>query len=314
MRRYVLRRLSYAITVLVVVTTLTFVLFHLAPGGPSILADPKLSPVERAAVERQLGLDQPLWVQYVRWNGQLLSGNLGRSFLYHTSNVSTILTRLPNTLLLSGFALLVSLLVAVPLGIYAALHPGRPVDRMVDWVSALGLSMPTFWLGILLIILFAAQLHLLPAGGRTTPGVDTVGDRILHLVLPVAVLGFALAAEMIRYVRSNVRLVAHQNYVRTARAKGLGEWTTLRRHVVRNTLVSLLTLVGLQIPALVGGAAVTETVFSWPGMGRLIVEAALSRDYPLVMAITLLVAGTVISSNLIVDLLYRWADPRVRLE
>lgn len=312
---YVLRRIGHALFVLFVVSIVTFTIIRLAPGGPSLLADPKLSKEEVALIEARLGIDQPIPVQYARWIAQISRGDLGRSFLYQSGNFETIMTRLPNTLVLAGVALVVSVLIAIPLGLYSALRPYGVVDQALGVLSLISVSIPVFWLGLLLIILFAVTLRVLPAGGVATPGLETdVFDRLRHLILPVFVLSTAGIAEIMRYTRSSARNVLRMDFVRTARAKGLPEAQVRWRHVLRNALIPVVTIVGLQLPRLVGGAAVTETIFSWPGMGRLGVEAALSRDYPLIMAITLFVAVAVVAFNLIVDLIYPLLDPRIQLE
>lgn len=313
--RFVLRRSLQGLVVLWIVTSATFLLIHLSPGGPAVLADPKLGPVERRAIEERLGLDRPLGVQYLLWHRNLLRGDLGTSFLSRTPAARTILERLPNTLLLAGLALLLALGVAIPLGVRAGLHPDSAADRLIGAASFAALSLPVFWFGILLIIGFAALWHLLPAGGMGTPGRDPdLADRLRHLVLPVSVLALPVGAELVRYLRSAVREARDAPHVRTARARGTGERRVIRRHILRNALLPLFTVVGLQAPILVGGAAITETVFSWPGMGRLGVEAALGRDYPVVMALTLTVAAGVVVVNLLLDLAYRWADPRTGIE
>jgi peptide/nickel transport system permease protein len=309
----VVRRLAQGLLVIWIVTSASFLLIHLAPGGPSILADPKLSPVERRAVEARLGLDRPLAVQYLTWHRNLLRGDLGRSYLYQTPAGRTALERVPDTALLAGAALLLSLALAVPLGVYAGRRPGGAADRLLGLASFAALSVPTFWFGIMLIILFAALWHLLPAGGTATPGLEgSPADRLRHLVLPVVVLALPVTAELTRYVRSGVAAAAHAPHVTAARARGLSEAAVTRGHVLRNALLPLVTMVGIQAPMLAGGAAITETVFSWPGMGRLGVEAALSRDYPVVMAVTLAIAAAVVFTNLALDLIYYRIDPRIR--
>ena len=311
--RFVLRRLLQGLAVLWIVTTATFILLHLAPGGPAILADPKLSPVERQAIEHRLGLDRPLPVQYLAWHRNLLRGDLGKSYLYQTPAGRTVLERVPNTLLLTGLALTLSLLIALPLGSWAGRHPGKPADRLLELASFTALSLPTFWFGIVLIILFAALWHLLPAGGMATPGLESsLADRARHLVLPVLVLALPGTAELLRYVRSSVASASTAPHVTAARARGIGEPAVSRRHILRNALLPVVTVIGLQAPLLVSGAAITETIFSWPGMGRLGVEAALGRDYPVVMTITLAVAAAVILINLLLDLVYPLVDPRIR--
>jgi peptide/nickel transport system permease protein len=293
----------------------TFAFIHAAPGGPSLLADPKLTLEERQEIERRLGIDRPIPEQYARWIGRVARGDLGDSFLYERPNVRAILERVPNTVLLAGTALAVSLAIALFLGSWCAAHPGSWVDRITGVIAFGAMAMPVFWLGILLILVFAVWLGALPAGAAFTAGEEpTLGDRLRHLVLPVVVLSAATSAELLRYVRSSTRAALSQPYVRTARAKGLAEALVRRRHAVRNALIPVVTVLGLQLPRLIGGAAVTETVFSWPGMGRLGVEAALSRDYPLVMAIALFVCGAVVTVSLLVDLVYLWADPRIRIE
>ncbi|HEU5219482.1 MAG TPA: ABC transporter permease, partial [Gemmatimonadales bacterium] len=309
------RRVVQGLLILWIVTSATFALMHLAPGGPSMLADPKLGPVERAAIEARLGLDRPLPAQYLAWHRDLLRGDLGQSYLYQTPAGGTVLARVPNTLLLAGSALLLSILIAVPLGIRAGLRPRGATDRVLEVMSFAALSLPTFWYGIVHIMLFAAIGHLLPAGGIATPGLEgSIVDRLRHLVLPVAVLSLPITAELFRYVRSGIATGAGAPHIPAARAKGLRERDITRRHLLRNALLPLITVFGLQAPVLVGGAAITETVFSWPGMGRLGVEAALSRDYPVVMATTLAVAAAVVAVNIVLDLMYRWIDPRVRIE
>ena len=312
---FLLRRLLQGLLVLWLVTTATFLLIHAAPGGPAVLADPKLSAVERRAIEERLGVDQPLPIHYLRWHARLIRGDLGRSFLYQTPTLATVTSRLPNTLVLVAVALLAALTIAVPVGLAVGTRPGGRLDRLVGLVNFTSLAIPPFWFGILAILLVAARWRLLPAGGMVTPGrADDLADRLAHLVLPVAVLALPLSAELIRFLRAAVATAVNASHVRPAAARGLSPGTVLRRHVARNTLVPLLTVLGLQIPMLVGGAAVTETVFAWPGMGRLSVEAALGRDYPLVMTIALVVAATVVTANLLLDLAYGWADPRIRSE
>jgi peptide/nickel transport system permease protein len=310
---FLARRVGHALLVVLLVCTATFAIVHGAPGGPSLLADPKLTREEQAAIERRLGIDRPLTVQYARWVGRLATGDLGNSFLYQTPNVETIGARIPNTLLLAGSALLLSVLVAVPLGILSASHPRGWLDRLTSALSVGAMSVPVFWLGIVLILLFAVRWQILPAGGVASDGAGaSVADRVRHLVLPTIVLAAAGTAELLRYARSGARAVLDQVFIRAARAKGLRPSTVRWKHVARNALLTVVTAIGLQLPRLIGGAAITETVFSWPGMGRLGVEAALARDYPLVMAVTLLVSLGVVTASLLVDVAYVLLDPRIR--
>lgn len=313
MAAFLLRRLGHALLVLLVVSTVTFAIVHAAPGGPSLLADPKLSVAERAAIAERLGVDRPLAEQYGRWLARLARGDLGNSFLYETTTLQTIRERLPNTIILAGAALLVTIVVAIPVAAWSAEHPGGWVDRTAGALAMGAISVPVFWLGIVCILVFAVRLGVLPAGGATSAeGGATVSDRLRHLVLPAVVLAAAGTAELLRYTRASARQQFARAFVRTARAKGVGERGVRWRHAMRNALIPAVTVIGLQLPRLVGGAAITETVFSWPGMGRLGIEAALARDYPLVMGITLVVSGGVLLASLLVDLAYLALDPRIR--
>ena len=315
MGRFLLRRAGHALTVVLVVCTATFGLLHLAPGGPAVLADPKLTAEERAAIEERLGLDQPATVQYVRWIGRLARLDLGNSFLYEVPNSRAIRERLPNTALLAGAALTLSVVLAVPLGLVCAARRGGMVDRVVSGVAFVAMAVPTFWLAIGAIFTFAIALPLFPAGGASTAGGDGgVLDRLRHLAMPAVVLAAVTTAELLRYMRSSARTALSQPFVRVARAKGARRTAIVARHAFRNALVPVVTALGLQLPRLVGGAAITETVFAWPGLGRLGVQAALGRDYPLVMAITLFISVAVVLVNLLVDLVYLWIDPRIRID
>lgn len=310
---FVLRRLGHGALVLLVVSVATFGIMAASPGGPSLLADPKLSVAERAAIAGRLGLDQPIPLQYARWLGRAVRGDLGHSFLYQTPTLATIGARVPGTLLLAGAALLGSLLVGIPLGILGGARPGSAVDRVATSASVALMSMPTFWLGIVLILAFAVWLQVLPAGGATTDGGEgSLADRARHLLLPAIVLAAGGLAELVRYTRSATRTALEAPCLRVARARGIPRTRLVWRHAARNALVTVTSIVGLQLPRLVGGAAITETVFSWPGMGRLGVEAALSRDYPLVMGVTMVVSAAVVLASLVVDVVQVALDPRIR--
>ena len=311
---FLIRRLGHGLFVLFVVSTVTFAVMIAAPGGPSLLADPKLSVAERAAIEQRLGLDQPATVQYTRWLGRAVRGDLGSSFLYQTSTLSTIASRIPQTLLLAGTALLLTIGIGIPLGISAAARPGGRLDRLVTACSGIALAVPAFWLGMMLILVFAVWARWLPAGGAVTEG-GNIGllDRARHLVLPALVLAAAGCAEVVRYARSAARTTLALPFVATARARGIPPRRVLWHHVLRHTLASVVSVIGLQLPRLLGGAAITETVFSWPGMGRLGVEAALGRDYPLVMAVTLVVSAGVVVASIMADVTQMLLDPRIRV-
>jgi peptide/nickel transport system permease protein len=314
MLSYLLSRLLQAVVLLFLVSVVTFGLIHSAPGGPIILAQADVSPRDIEALKRTLQLTDPLPIRYLKWVGRVLRGDFGRSFTQGVPVTSLMLERLPNTLLLSGVSLLLAVAVAVPLGVLSAARRYTIIDHLATLFAFLGMSIPGFWLGIVLIIVFAVQLRWLPSGGMYTLGAPfSIADRLRYIILPSLVLAAFVVGQLLRYTRSGMISALGEDYVRTARAKGLPERAVLFGHALRNTLIPVVTVLGLQIPRLVGGAAVTESVFAWPGMGRLAVDAAFQRDYPLIMGVTMLVSAVVIVSNLVVDLLYTYLDPRVRL-
>jgi peptide/nickel transport system permease protein len=313
--RYLIRRLAQTVVLLLVVSLGVFALVTQAPGGPGILLDRNMGPAEIAQMRALLGLDQPLHVQYLRWLGQVLRGNLGVSYQAGLPVLEIIGQMLPNTLLLSAAALALALVVAIPAGVISAVRPYSRTDQAVTFLALFGISVPTFWLGLLLIVLFSIVLGWLPPGGmQTIGGPRSALDVLRHLLLPAFVLGAATMALFARYTRSSVMAVLRDDYVRTARAKGLAESAVVYRHALRNALLTIVTVVGVQLPRLVGGAAVTETVFAWPGMGSLAVRAAFERDYPMIMGITLVISAVVALTSLLVDLLYVYVDPRIRYE
>lgn len=309
---YAVRRAFESLVLIIVITVFTFALIQASPGGPSVLLDPNMTPEDVARARAIYGLDQPVHVQYLRWLGQVAQGKLGFSFGVGRPVAELISGSLSPTLILAGASLLFALVVAIPLGVISAVRRGTWVDQVATTVSAFGLSLPVFWYGLMLITLFAVTLRWLPGGGMYTVGQESLGDLLLHLALPVVTLGTVNMAQLVRYTRSSMLGVLHQDYVRTARSKGISERAVIYRHAFRSALIPIVTLLGILIPRLVGGAAVTESVFSWPGMGRLAVSAAFRRDYPTIMGITLLISLLVIVSNLIVDLTYSRLDPRVR--
>jgi peptide/nickel transport system permease protein len=315
MLRYLIRRLLQTGVLLLVVSLVVFALVTQAPGGPSILLDRNMGADEIARMRAILGLDQPLHIQYVRWLSQVLRGHLGISYQAGLPVLEIIGQMLPNTLILSAAALVLSLVVAIPAGILSAARPYTILDHAVTFLCFFGISIPVFWFGLMLIVLFSIVLGWLPPGGmRTIGGPASVLDLARHLILPAVVLGTANMALFARYTRSSTMAVLRADYVRTARSKGLAESAVLYHHAFRNALITIVTVVGLQLPRLVGGAAITETVFAWPGMGSLAVRAAFERDYPMIMGITLVISAVVVLSNLLVDLVYVYLDPRIRYE
>jgi peptide/nickel transport system permease protein len=314
MAKYLSIRIGHSVLVMVLLSAVTFTLLHLAPGGPAILMSQDISPEEAARMRANLGLDEPIPVQFFKWAATIARGDFGRSYTDGRPVSELIGDRLPNTLLLSGAALTLALIVGISAGVVAALRRGTLVDRVVMFVAVIGEAVPMFWLAILTILLFAVQLRILPSSGMRTLGIEpSPGDLLRHLVLPTVVLSTLHMAYFARYSRSGLIGMLGQDFVRTARSKGLPAQSVVLGHALRNTLIPLVTVIGLSLPVLISGAAITETIFGWPGMGRLAVGAALRRDYPLVMGVTVTVAAGVTVLNLFVDLVYLYLDPRVRL-
>ncbi len=315
MHRYLLRRSLLAIPTLLATSIILFGLLHLAPGGPvAIYAGPDAGPEDLVRIARLLGTDQPLPLQYVKWIGGMVSGDWGRSFRYREPVAVVLGGRLPNTLQLMLAALILALVLAVPFGVIAAVSRRRWVQHQASLASMLGVSIPTFWLGMMVLLVFSVKLRWLPSGGMAAIGVGfTLTNRLHHLIGPALVLSTLYIAAWSRYVRSSLLEVIHQDYIRTGRAKGLSEHRIIFRHALRNALLPLVTLIGLQAPTLVGGAIITETVFAWPGMGRLLAESLTSRDYPVLMASFMIMAALTVVGNLLADLAYGWIDPRIRL-
>lgn len=316
MGRYVAGRLAQTAILMLVVTVLTFILLTQAPGGPAVLLDPNMTPEQSEQLRRQLGLDQPVYIQYWRWLGEIAQGNFGTSYSVGQPVINLIKSNLPNTLLLSGTALFLSIVLAIPAGIISAARRYSAIDHSVTFASFFGISIPVFWYGLILILIFSINLGWLPSGGMRDLTGESSGplDVIKHLILPAIVLATANVAQLARYTRSSMVSVLGEDYIRTARSKGLREQTILYRHALRNSLIPIITATGLLVPRLVGGAAVTETVFAWPGMGSLMVRAAFARDYPTIMGITLVISLVVILTTLVVDIVYVYVDPRIRYD
>jgi len=300
--------------VLLLVSAITFLLVNLAPGGPASLMRMDATPEQREALSLRLGLDQPVPVRYVQWLGGALHGDLGTSLGSNEPVALRVVQRLPNTLLLAGVALALSIVIGIPMGVVAALRRNSVPDFLLAAVSILGVSVPAFWLGIILILALSVNLNWLPSSGITsTAGEGGLVDRVQHLIMPALVLSTTVLPYVVRFTRSALLEVLHQDYVRTATSKGLARVRVVFGHALRNALVPVVSIIGTLVPRLVGGSVVTESVFGWPGMGRLAIEAANGRDYPLIVGITVIVASVVVLSSLIVDLAYTWLDPRIRL-
>ncbi|CAB1128722.1 oligopeptide ABC transporter (permease) [Candidatus Hydrogenisulfobacillus filiaventi] len=312
---YLLRRLLAAVPVLVGITAISFLLLHLIPGSPArVLLGSHYTPARAAALTRQWGLNRPLWQQYGLWLTHALAGHFGYSYAYHQPVRRLILENLPRTLELVAAALVLSHLLAILLGALQAYYAGSWFDRLLTAAGYFFYAMPQFWLGLLLISVFALRLGWLPAGGVSNPALmhPGAGDRLRHLVLPVTTLVLTTTAGWARYVRTAMQETLSQDYIRTARAKGLSEARVLWVHALRNAVLPLITLGGLSLPGLLAGSLVVEQVFNIPGMGLLFWNAAESRDYPVLLAIVTLLGFLTVLGNLLADLLYAWADPRIR--
>jgi peptide/nickel transport system permease protein len=311
--RYLFQRLGFAALMLVGVSLILFTIMRLAPGGPeAVLVGGEFSQEAAARIRQRLGLDRPLALQYASWAAAALRGDLGRSFKTGDPVATLIRDRLGATLQLTGSALAFALVVAIPLGVLAAVRRNTLWDTAGSAVALFGVSFPSFWLGIMLILLFSEGFRLLPPSGLAEYGREAdLASRLRHAVLPTLTLGLIQMAAFMRFTRSSLLEVLRQDYVRTARAKGVPDGRVIWRHALRNALIPVVTVVGLSLPTLVGGAVLTETVFAWPGIGRLAVGAVFERDYPVIMGVNLLVAAMVIGANLLTDLAYSLIDPRI---
>jgi peptide/nickel transport system permease protein len=318
--KYLLRRLVAAVPVVLGVTILTFLVMHATAGNyvPGLGLNPSLTAADIERIRQNLGLDRPLWIQYLTWLAGIVHGDFGTSLLDGTPVIRQILDRLPNTLELTITAIVIGVAISIPLGVTGALRRGGRIDNFFTVLSTAGFAIPQFWLGLILILFFSVQFHAwglpwLPSGGAYSAfdGGDPL-DRLLHLIMPATVLAFFYLSVWSRFVRSSMVEVLSQDYVRTARAKGMAERRVVYTHALRNAVVPLVTLVGLELPALVSGGLVVEVVFGWPGIGRLAFERATQYDYTTVMGITTFAALLVVFGNLVADVLYAVLDPRVR--
>jgi peptide/nickel transport system permease protein len=296
------------------VSLVNFFIIHLAPGSPlDLMISPAMTAESRAALEHNLGFDAPIHRQYLAWLGNVLRGNLGYSYTSYRPVTDIIIDRIPATFLLMGSALLAGLLLAVPLGVVSAIKQHSLFDYLATLIAFFGVSTPNFFLGLGFIYLFSIKMKLFPSSGMVTLGGNGGGMDILgHLVMPCTVLAISICGRFIRYVRASMLDVLHQDYLRTAAAKGVPFLPRLGIHAFRNALLPLITLIGLEIPGLLGGAVVTEQIFSWPGIGRLTVDAIMTRDYPVLMGLNLMAAVTVLLASLITDFMYALADPRIK--
>jgi peptide/nickel transport system permease protein len=316
-RAYLIRRLLMGVLVLFGISIIAFSMIHLSPGGPTAIyaISPNVDAAQLERIEEILGLNDPLHIQYVKWLKGVLTGEWGFSYRDGRPVVEVILERVPNTVELTLASMIVSIGLGVPVGIFTAARAGTISRWIANTLTMTAISMPTFWLGLMVILLFSERLGLIPSGGMFTIGADfSVADRLHHLIAPALVLGTPSVATWWRYTHSGMVEVMLEDYIRTARAKGLSQRIVTYRHALKNVLITLVTLAGLSLPNLFSGALVTEAVFSWPGNGRLLVEALVRRDYPVVMGNFMVIALLVVVGNLLADLSYAFVDPRVRFE
>lgn len=312
MAGYVLRRVLQVLVVMLGVSVIVFAIIHLIPGDPVRVAlGTRFNQETYEALRARAGLDQPLVVQYFDWLAGVVTGDLGVSFRSGNPVSDVILERLPATLTLAFASLAVALGIALPLGIISAVRSGRPIDYVATFVSQIGISIPDFWMGIMLILLFSLTLGWLPPAGYVSPLEDPV-EWLRRLIMPALTTGVVSGAILTRFVRSSVLDALGQDYTRTARSKGLRERVVVRRHVLKNAMIPVVTVTGLQLAYLLGGVIVVEIVFSWPGLGQLALIAVQRRDYPVLQGTVLLFALTFLLINLVVDLLYAWLDPRIK--
>jgi len=313
MTRYVVQRVLSLFPVLLGVTLLVFLVMQLAPGDPAqIMLGPKATETSLAQLRHELGLDQPLYVQYGRWLARVVQGDWGRSIQLKREVLPFIIGRFKNSAYLMSLAVLVACSVGIPAGILSAVRQYKLDDRIVMILVLMGFSMPIFWLGIIMQIVFGLRLGILPVSGMQSPGQTGTLDLIKHLILPSVALATGATAIIARMTRSSMLEVIRQDYIRTARAKGLNERLTIGKHAVKNALIPVVTVVGLQIGYLLGGDILIEIVFSYPGIGLAMVNGILARDFPLVQGAILLVASSYVLVNLAVDITYAYLDPRIR--
>ncbi len=315
MGNYLIRRLLGIIPLLLGITVLVFLLVNAVPGNPvgEYILNPGTRPEDVERIKRSLGLDQPLYKRYFTWLGNVVQGDLGRSMKTFTPVLDDILARLPNTLKLTVAAFVLALLFSIPVGVYSAVRRNSWFDNIATVVSVAGVSIPRFWFGLILILVFAVRLGWFPSGGvASIRGDSGVIDQLKHLIMPAITLAIAEMAGWTRYIRGQMLEVIRQDYIRTAAAKGLRERVVIFRHALRNALLPLVTLFGLAIPEFFSGALIIETIFSWPGIGRLTFDAAVSRDYTTIMGTVLISSILVILGNLLADVSYGLLDPRVK--
>ena len=313
--KYTLKRLLIAIPTFLGITILAYFILNLAPGSPldAMLVDPRITAAELERKKIALGLDKPVIIQYFNWFKMLLQGDLGFSYSTQRPVADMILERLPATATLAGASMVFSLLIAIPLGIFAATKPNSKRDYISGGISMLMMATPNFFVGLVFIYFFAIVFQILPSGGMysSAGGAKTFADLAKHMIMPCMVLSFQQIGNWVRHMRSGMLEVMQEDYIRTARSKGLKQKMVIIKHGLKNALIPVITIIGMSIPSLVGGAVVTEQVFGWPGVGSLMVTAIEARDYPVIMGVTVMIAVAVLLANILTDLAYGLVDPRI---
>ncbi len=313
-----IRRTLQAIPLLLGITVISFLIMKLTPGDPVSLMSmsPHITPADLARMRHNFGFDQPVYIQYFKWLSALIRGDWGISLERGRPVIDIIANRLPNTLQLMAVSFVISVALAIPIGILSATKRYSWFDYSATTLSFFGVSMPVFWFGLILIVVFSVKLHLLPSAGMMSVGADStdIFDRLRHIILPAVVLSLSGIAGWSRYMRSSMLEVVRQDYIRTARAKGLAEKVVIYKHALKNAMIPVITVMALEIPGFFTGAVITETIFAWPGMGRLYYDSVMSRDYTMLMAILTIGAGLVVIFNLIADIAYAFFDPRIKYD
>lgn len=313
MKEKVIKRLISIIPMLFFISIISFILMQMAPGDPlQAYITPQMDPNDIERIRKSMGLDQPIIVQYFKWLINATQGNLGYSLVNHRPVIQVILERIPNTLIITLTALIISILVAIPVGLYAGYKKNSIIDNILNVVSYIGISIPSFWFAMILIYFFTVKLGLLPSVGMRTAGVNTTIDLVRHMIMPVIVLSYYNLCVFTRYIRSSTIGQLREDYVLTQRAYGATTKEILFKHVLKNTLLPVITILAMALPQLVTGAFITETIFGWPGMGQLGVNAIFGYDYPVVMGITMISSLMLIVGNLLADILYQLVDPRIK--
>jgi peptide/nickel transport system permease protein len=312
MGAYLLRRIIGLVPVLLLVGVTAFFLVHIIPGDPAaVMLGADATPHQIEQIRQEMGLESPLYIQFFIWAGKVLRGDLGESYFLGRSVSSALLERLPATISLAVFSLFIAVLIGVPAGIIAAVKQNKLMDQAVMVLALIGVSVPSFWLGLLLMLVFSVNLRWFPSGGYV-PLTENVIEGLRCMIMPAFALGFMQAALIARMARSSMLEVLRQDYIRTARSKGLRERLVVLRHALKNAMIPVLTVIGIAFGVLLGGAIIVETVFTYPGVGRLVVKAVQHRDYPLVQGALLLISGIYVLVNLLVDMLYPLVDPRIK--